>query len=99
MSSNAIQLALARLPWVLRVVSIGAFALVGASTVNLFTAQSIRPQIKFSPVAAQAPKAVHRADLDADSFARMMGMQLPTPPPSASEEEMTADRFLEAGWS
>jgi len=79
------------LPWVLRVVSIGAFALVGASTVNLFTAQAIRPAIKFAPVATLAPKAVRRTDLDADSFARMMGMQLPAPAPSAADEETTVD--------
>ncbi len=90
MSSNAIQLALARLPWVARIFFIGAFALVGAQTVNLFTAEAIRPAIRFTPLPAQTSRPVRRMDLEADSFARMMGMQLPMPAP-APGDEVTAD--------
>ena len=87
MSSNALQLALARLPWILRVVFIAAFALVGAKTANLFMAEKIRPAIKYSPVSASlVPKVSHKIDLDAEGFARMMGMQLPAPPPLLTDE-------------
>jgi len=89
-SSNAIQLALARLPWVVRILFIGAFSLVGAQTMNLFTAEAIRPATKFTALTTQAPRPVRHADLEADSFARMMGMQLPAPA-FAPEDELTAD--------
>ena len=91
-SSNALQLALARLPWVLRVFFIAAFALVAARTVNLFTAEKIRPAVKYTPATGPlVPKVARKLDLDADGFARMMGMQLPTPVVVAEDEGVGVD--------
>jgi len=86
-SSNALQLALARLPWVVRIVFAAGFALVAARTVNLFTAEAIRPTIKpAQAVAVPTSKPVHHAELDAESFAHMMGMQLPAPAPEPGSD-------------
>lgn len=82
---------MARFPWILHALFLAAFAYLGARTVNLFTAQAIRPPLRL--VASSTPsaaKAVAHAELTAEAFAKMMGMQIPETQPEAAIDDTSA---------